>query len=141
MCEDPDGVWMPTFLEPLRHRSQRAGLQIVNTRTRLPLATRIETAFDSVSRRRGLLGRRGLEDGEALVIAPCFAVHTWFMAFPIDIVFAAKDGRVTAVRPRVAAWRIAFGWRAFATIELAAGGAARSGVSPGDRLELRHTAS
>lgn len=124
------------FLQPLLRRSQRSTLQLVNERTGAVVATRLEAAFDSAARKRGLLGREGLADGEAVVIAPCCAVHTWFMKFPIDVVFAARDGRVVNVRSRVDAWRLAFGWRAFATIELPAGAAARAGLLTGDRLAL-----
>ena len=55
----------------------------------------LETAFDSGTRRRGLLGRDDLAAGTAMVLAPCNAVHTCRMRFPIDVVFAARDGRVT----------------------------------------------
>jgi uncharacterized membrane protein (UPF0127 family) len=127
---------MPTFLKPLLSRADRGRVQLVNQRTGAVVATRLEAAFDSATRKRGLLGREGLADGDAVVIAPCFAVHTWFMRFPIDIVFAGRDGRVVNVRPHVGPWRLAFGWRAFATIELPAGAAARAGVRNGDRLTL-----
>jgi hypothetical protein len=124
------------FLQPLLRRSERPTLQLVNGRTGAVVATRLEAAFDSATRKRGLLGRELLAEGDAMVIAPCCAVHTWFMKFPIDIVFAARDGRVVNVRSSVNAWRLAFGWRAFATIELPAGMAARAGVRIGDCLAL-----
>jgi hypothetical protein len=127
---------MRTFLQPLLRRSDRPALQLVNERSGAVVATRLEAAFDSASRKRGLLGRDRLDEGAAFVIAPCGAVHTWFMKFPIDIVFAARDGRVLKVTPRVAAWRLVFGWRAFATIELPAGAAARARLRAGDRLAL-----
>ena len=101
------------------------------------LATTIEPAFDSASRRKGLLGRSGLPAGAAIVIAPCNAIHMFFMQFPIDVVFAAKDGRVTKVCHDVQPWRIATSLGAFAAIELAAGAAASAGVRKGDRLMVR----
>jgi uncharacterized membrane protein (UPF0127 family) len=98
------------------------------------LATTLLPAFDRRSRNDGLLGREGLPSGTALVLAPCQAVHTWFMRFPIDIVFVSKAGRVLKVKRAVGPWRLAFGFGAFAVIEFSAGGA--SGVDPGHRLEL-----
>ena len=76
-------------------------------------------------------------DDEALVIAPCNAVHTFFMRFPIDIVFLTRDGEVLSIRSSVGPWRMAVSFRGFAVLELAAGRAARCGLTTGERLRLR----
>jgi uncharacterized membrane protein (UPF0127 family) len=98
------------------------------------IAAHVRGAFDSASRRKGLLGRTGLADGEAIVIAPCNAVHMFFMKFAIDVVYVGRDGRVVKVRPNLRPWRISAAWGAFAAIELAAGAAGRVGVEKGQRL-------
>ena len=108
---------------------------LVNTDTGTPLAAHLETAFDSRSRNRGLLGRTALID-TALVLAPCNAIHTFFMKFPIDVVFADRSGRVVRVVKSLPAWRIAMAPRAYATIELPAGHAERARLAPGHRLDL-----
>ena len=79
---------MSHFLRPLlaRHPVAQA---LVNERTGSVVAETLETAFDSGTRRRGLLGRDDLPAGSALVLAPCNAVHTVRMRFPIDVVFVA----------------------------------------------------
>jgi uncharacterized membrane protein (UPF0127 family) len=100
------------------------------------LAARLEPAFDSATRNKGLLGRAGLEPGGGLVIAPCSSVHTFFMRFPIDVLFAARDGRVVKIRHAVRPWRLALALGAFCVIELPAGTAARCETRPGDRLEI-----
>ncbi len=107
-----------------------------NTRTGAVVASRVELAVDSESRRRGLLGRDAFEEGSALVIAPCSAVHTFFMRFAIDVVFVARDGRVKKTYAAVPAGRMAFSAGAFAVIELPAGTLARSESARGDVLEL-----
>ena len=107
---------------------------ILNERTGVPLATSIEAAFDSASRKRGLLGRDGLAPRHAMVIAPSNAIHTFFMRFPIDVIFAAKDGTVVGLRQSLAAWRIAIAPRAYCAIELAAGSIERESIAVGDRL-------
>jgi uncharacterized membrane protein (UPF0127 family) len=89
-----------------------------------------------LTRLRGLLGRRGLADGEGLLIRPAGSVHTLFMAFPIDVVFLDGDGTVVKLVPGLRPWRLAAARRAKRTLELAAGAAARAGVSPGERLLL-----
>jgi uncharacterized protein len=121
------------FLHPLASR-RGDGAMIVNEYTGVPVATSIESAFDSTSRRKGLLGRDGLAPRHAVVIAPTNAIHTWFMRFAIDVVFAAKDGTVVDVRRALQPWRIAIAPRAFCAIELAAGSIERDSIAVGDRL-------
>jgi hypothetical protein len=123
------------FLRPLlRERERTFVLQDLDAG--VPLATAVETAVDSATRRRGLLGRTVFPDGSALVIAPCPAVHTFFMKMRSDIVFASREGVVLKTCAEVPAWRIAFSMTAFATIELPAGTLARTGTARGHRLAL-----
>ena len=90
---------MGTFLTPALKSSQ-SGFSLVNDRTGLPVVTKLELAVDSVSRRKGLLGRDGLADTTGIVIAPTNAVHTFFMRFPIDIVFVTRAGEVLKYEPQ-----------------------------------------
>lgn len=101
-----------------------------------PLAV-AEIADTRVSRMVGLLGRSSLAAGEGLVIAPCSMVHTWFMRFPIDVLFIDSAGQVVravdALRPFGMAWG---GWQAQTTIELPAGTLRSAGVKPGARVRI-----
>ncbi len=112
-----------------------------NTRTGAVLATDVELAGDSASRRRGLLGRDRLEPGHALAIAPCGAIHTFFMRFAIDVLFVRKDGRVVKCADDVRPWRIAIALTAYAAIELPAGTLRESGTRRGDRVAFESDAS
>ena len=85
---------------------------------------------------KGLLGRRGLESGEGLLLRPTGSVHTFFMRFPIDVVFLARDGEVLKVAQAVPPWRMAGARRAKAALELAAGEAERRGIQTGARLDM-----
>ena len=126
----------PHFLQPLLARRDGSWQLHVAGRS-TALATSIETAFDSATRNRGLLGRDSLAPGVAFVIAPSNAIHTFGMRFPIDVIFAARDGRVVKLRRALPRTRIAFAWGGFAVIEMAAGEIARAGLAVADRLELR----
>lgn len=112
---------MGHFLVPLlKNHSAPWALRVEGRATHL--ATHVASAFDSGTRNRGLLGRDSLAPGTALVLAPCTAVHTWFMRFPLDIIFCGRDGRVLKVVESVGPWRMTAVWRqGFAVIELAAG--------------------
>lgn len=110
--------------------------RLVNDTAATTLASIIEAAFDSRSRKRGLLGRDGLDRQSAMVLAPCSSIHTFFMRFPIDVVFVTGDGTVRRICHRVRPGHIAFAFGAFAAIELAAGVAEASGLSPGHQLRV-----
>lgn len=125
------------FLKPLVDAPRDTfHLTIARDDSALTLATLVEGAFDSDSRRRGLLGRDALDPQAALIIAPCQAVHTFAMRFSIDVVFVARDGVVVKISEDVRPGRMTGAWSAFAVIELAAGAIARSGLRRGDRLVL-----
>lgn len=126
---------MPSFLAPLLDGSGSRYL-LRNDRTNCALATRLDAAFDSRRRRRGLLDRTHLDPGAAMILAPCAAVHTFFMRFAIDVVFVRRNGTVEKVVANVKPWRIAVAPRAFAVIEVSSGAAAGSGTMRGDRLRV-----
>ena len=86
-------------------------------------------------RMKGLLGKRELVAGEGLLIQPAPSIHTFFMRFPIDVVFLAKNGKVMKVAANVGAWRMRSCRRAFAVLELAAGEAERRGITVGDQVD------
>ena len=100
------------------------------------MASVVESALDSATRKRGLLGRDSLADGHALVIAPSNLVHTFAMRFNIDILFVARDGRVLKIRTDVPPRRVAGALGGFAVVELAAHQTKTSGTQPGDVLEI-----
>lgn len=123
------------FLKPLVGENP-ALCVLRNRRTGSLLADTIEPAFDSRSRRRGLLGRDAMREGSALIIAPCQAIHTFRMRFAIDVVFANRDGLVLKIRRGVRPGRITGSLAAFAVIELPAGAVDRSEIRVGDSLDL-----
>jgi uncharacterized protein len=102
---------------------------------------RCELADGPVSRARGLLGRTGLSQGDGLLLKPTFSIHTFFMRFPIDVVFLDRDGAVVDVVSRLKPWRAATRLRARAALELAAGEAERIRVRVGERLRLEEAAA
>ena len=94
-----------------------------------------EVADSRSARRRGLLGRDGV-DG-ALVLTPARAVHTLGMRFDLDVAYLDAGGRVLDLhrlpRRRVALPR----WRARSVLEAEAGSFERWSLRVGDVLEVR----
>ena len=100
------------------------------------MAERAWTAGTSKERRTGLLAHSGLDDSGGLWIAPCEAVHTIGMKFPIDVLFLDKKKKVLKIRRDMKQWRMAACLRAHSVLELAAGRADATGTKVGDQLEL-----
>ena len=95
----------------------------------------LEVAETRPDRRRGLLGRDGI-DG-ALLLQPCRSVHTVGMRFPIDVAWCDRD-LVVLRTARMARHRMSRPvLRARAVVEAEAGAFARWGLAAGDRLEVR----
>ena len=126
---------MAQLLSAHRHDSPLTTLTV--ERTGAPLATTLEIAMDSQSRKKGLLGRDGLDPGHAFVIAPCQGIHTFGMRFPIDVVAVTRDGTVVKTRANVRPNRIVMAWSAFAIIELRANSLRASDLIVGDQLRFR----
>ena len=68
------------------------------------LGEAVELADTSAKRRTGLLKHQRLEPGQGLWIVPCESVHTFFMKFPIDLVYVDKRHKVRKVRHAVPSW-------------------------------------
>ena len=111
-------------------------MPIINGRTTSVLARDVERAETRQARRRGLLGRDRLDTSAALVLSPCFAIHTAFMRFPIDVIFVDRYGFVIKVVRNMVAWRIAVAPGARLAIELSGGVLSRDDVRVGDPLDV-----
>ena len=122
---------MRSFLTPLR-TGDTSRFVLRNQRTGVVVATRLLPALDSETRRTGLLKRQSLPVGEAMLIAPTNAIHTFFMKFPIDVAFVRKDGSIVKIRAAMPAWRMAAAWGGHAVVEMAAGSFARAETRTGD---------
>jgi uncharacterized membrane protein (UPF0127 family) len=118
-----------------------ARMTVRNLSRQTVLATRLEVADTGAKRNKGLLGRSGLETGEGLWIVPCESVHTFFMRFPIDLVYLDRRNRVRKVRSAVGPWRLSVCLSAHSIIELPAGVVLSTQTQKGDTLEFSPTSA
>lgn len=112
----------------------QAVYRVENLSKGVVLAGDVRLAASFLSRAWGLLGRRGLESGEALLIRPCNSVHTFFMRFPIDVLFMNRAGRALKLVPGLVPWRVAACPGAHTALELPEGVLAASGTCSGDMM-------
>ncbi len=101
------------------------------------LATAVEVAETSAARRIGLLKHDHLAPDQGMWIVPCESVHTFFMKFPIDLVYLDQRHAVRKVREKVRPWRLSACLMAHSILELPPGTVARTGTRPGDELVIK----
>jgi uncharacterized protein len=95
----------------------------------------LEVATSWRDRRKGLLGRHGMEG--ALLLRPCTSVHTLGMRFDVDVAFCDEDLKVLET-VRMRRWRFGLPRRgAHGVLEAEAGAFERWRLHPGDQLEVK----
>lgn len=87
------------------------------------------------ARLKGLLFRTKLSENEALILSPCTSVHTFFMKFPIDVVFINAKGEIVYLYSNLKPYRLT--WlhgSAKLAIELPSGTIEKWHLKPGEVL-------
>jgi uncharacterized membrane protein (UPF0127 family) len=102
----------------------------------IEVCQRCEVAERTIARMRGLLGRNSLDPGEGMLINPAPSVMTFFMRFPIDVVFIDKAHTIVKIVHSLGAWKTAGARGSSAALELPAGTAAALRLEPGMSLVL-----
>lgn len=100
------------------------------------IASEVEQAINFKQRAIGLLGKSSLPKNHALWIHRCRDIHTFFMKFPIDVIFVDSELKVTRVTNEIKPWRLAFHWKASSVFEMNAGEASQDKVEVGDQLHV-----
>jgi uncharacterized membrane protein (UPF0127 family) len=111
-------------------------LRIFNLTRNTELAAAMEVAASGPKRNKGLLGRNGLSEGEGLWIVPCEAVHTFWMQFPIDLIYLDRQKHIKKLVGNVPPWRLSGCLTAHSVCELPAGTIQKTQTEIGDKLEF-----
>jgi uncharacterized membrane protein (UPF0127 family) len=119
-----------------RNAAPAVHLRVSNLTRGTVLATCMEVAGSSEKRNKGLLGRKNLAPGGGLWIIPCESVHTFFMQFPIDLVYLDRKHQIRKVRSAVPAWRLSACLSAHSILELPSGTIDNTLTQRGDTLEF-----
>jgi uncharacterized protein len=97
----------------------------------------IQVATSFLQRGRGLMFVPELRAGEGMIIDPCSSIHTFFMRFPLDVLYLDRSNHVIRADESMNPWRIGpvftgSKW----VIELPPGTIAASGTKPGDTIQI-----
>jgi uncharacterized membrane protein (UPF0127 family) len=83
---------------------------------------RIATARNWLEKGIGVIGRKSLAQGEGLWLPGVTAIHTWFVAFPLDLLFLDENGAAVKVALAVRPWtNLVWAPGAAGVVELGAG--------------------
>lgn len=114
-------------------------LTLHNTTRNQPVCGTVHAAVSYWSRLRGLLCRPEPQAGSGLLLLPSRGIHTFFMWYPIDVVFLDRELRVLRLCEAVAPWRVRLpGAHTHCVLELRTHEAGRRGLAVGDLLQLQH---
>jgi hypothetical protein len=112
-------------------------LRVTNTTRGTIVGDNIELADTSMTRMFGLLGRRGLDAGGGLWIKPSSGVHTFFMAFKIDVVGLDRDLKVIKLWRCIPPFRVtSVSLKLRSVLELPCGTISQSQMELGDQMQI-----
>jgi len=106
------------------------------------LAKNVIKASALLSRLVGLMGKKDFPISNTFWITPCKSgIHTFFVRFPIDLIFVNKDLQVTSVFKNIKPWRIiypAFNLRSHSVFEFKTPALKDHELKKGDKLHVGH---
>jgi uncharacterized membrane protein (UPF0127 family) len=99
------------------------------------VASEVQVADKVVSQLIGWIGRKEIAPQEGLWLPFCSGVHTFFLRFPVDVIFLDSNYRVIGLVENLKPWRSTrFFWNARYALELPSGTISTSQTHLGDQL-------
>ena len=112
-------------------------MQAFNVTQQRTLASVLMVADSFFRSLRGLIGTASLEEGHGLWIFPCQSVHTFWMRFPIDVVFLDKDDKIIHLVENLKPYRVSKHLsKASSVIELPISTIKETGTQVGDEIQI-----
>ena len=92
-------------------------------------------ASDLLSRMKGLMFSESMPECDGFLIKPCNSIHTFFMRYPLDLIFLDKNFKVVKVIYDLAPWKMTWIYlKSHQVLEMKAGTLKRN-VNSGEMLE------
>jgi len=97
----------------------------------------VERAENLAAKFIGLMGKKNFGNSKGLLLSNTNSIHTFFVFFPIDVVFLDKDFKVVRLVESLAPFRISpIVWKASHTLELPTGTIAKKALKIDDKIQL-----
>lgn len=112
-------------------------MEIINKNNNKLLASKVIIADTFITRFKGLMLKKNLEEDAAMLIHPCNSVHTFFMKFPLDIIFISKEYEVIYVMENMLPGKTSsFIRKSMGVLELPSGTIEKTNTKKGDFLNI-----
>lgn len=99
------------------------------------LCHRMRSARSLMKRLQGLMFSEELPDCDGFLIRPCNSIHTFFMNYPIDVIFLNEEMKVIKVIYNLKPWRMTkIYFRAVQVLEMKSG-TLKKDIQKNERLE------
>ena len=112
-------------------------MRLVNMDNGKMIAGLIEPAETFFTRLKGLMFREELSNGGGLYLHPCKSIHTFFMKFPIDVLYLNQDWKIVGMEEQLEPGKMGRHFRGAASvIELESGSIQKNGIQEGQIVKL-----
>ena len=114
-------------------------MRVFNQTRNVPLLSQARVADTFWLRLRGLLGVSSLPKEEGLILIGEKSIHTFFMKFPIDVLYVDKNYKVIRADPNMIPYRLGpFVSQAAYVVEMPVGTIANTVTKVGDQLNFEY---
>lgn len=110
--------------------------RIVNETKGVTIVSLAKIASNFFSRLLGLMFKKKIKKDEALIFYQAPSIHTFFMRFPIDIVFLDKTMKVKRIVNCLRPGKAVICKGAYVTIEFFSGKIKDENISLGDQIKI-----
>lgn len=112
-------------------------MRLVNPDNGRTIAESVELANTFFTRLKGLMFRETLSDGGGLYLHPCKSIHTFFMKFPIDVLYVDENGKIVGLEEKLKPGKIGKNVpKAASVIELSSGSIRKNRLNLGQIVKL-----
>jgi len=111
--------------------------RIINLTKNQVLAEDVLLSASFLKRLKGLLGYKSINKNQALILRPANSIHTFFMRFPIDVLFVGSNNIVVKTVSNMQPFRATgIYFESIFVIELCAGVINATQTTKGDYLQI-----
>jgi hypothetical protein len=113
-------------------------MKIINVNKNYILADKIFLSDKFLARLMGLLSFKSFDKNQAMILRPSNSVHTFFMRFPIDVLFVDKNNSIVRIVRHMKPFRVTGVYlKSKFVVELPVGVIDATKTSVGDYLQIQ----
>ena len=113
-------------------------MKVLDKDTGVTIIENLKLAYSFMKRLKGLMFDKQMQPQSGVHIKPCTSVHTFFMKFPIDVIYVDKEMRIVGLEQSLKPGEIGKRYKnVHSVIELEAGKILELGIIVGQTLKIQ----